>query len=135
MFELGILKIADGHSIHITQRGFVTAVGFDVLPVERFRVEAPEIVHGNGGQEKFQPQMAVENINFNTAACPQEPSLVADEMIETISSAPAMVCCQEQSSRHITHGASPRTNTRPYSGVASASYSTRGRNMGMIGRL
>lgn len=89
LVELGALKIGDGYSIHVNQRGFITAVGIDVLPVERLRYQPSVMLFGAGGKERFQQQV-MENINFLTAPDLQGPSPVADKIIATICNAPIM---------------------------------------------
>ncbi|PON27291.1 hypothetical protein TGAM01_v203672 [Trichoderma gamsii] len=87
--KAGAIKVMPGHAFLVNERGFCVAVGFDVISAERFQTQPPEILYGEGTQEALQ-QMAMEDITFHAATDPQGPSPIADEVIATISKAPAM---------------------------------------------
>lgn len=88
LVETGKIKIADGVSIYINQRGFIT----DTLPVERLRLPPPLILHGAGAQERLEQQMETKHVNFiaEPEPEPQGPSSVANLIMSTISNAPDM---------------------------------------------
>lgn len=45
-----LLDLMPGHALNVNQREFVTLVGVDVLPTERFQTQPPEMLYGEETQ-------------------------------------------------------------------------------------
>jgi hypothetical protein len=63
LIESGVIEVAEGKRLHVNKRGFVTAVGYDVLPVERLTSWPPKMFFGREDKRRFSSRRT-ESLHF-----------------------------------------------------------------------